>query len=196
MGAVEDEESEEWNGALKVGDVGRGVMSGEGMTDGIASDMLGERGPISCLSLIEQTIFSNPRDVMCFSLPREAAIVVGGLRLDEVWMSRGAVGGVGEGCASSAVSDSSDDKESTLAESSGTSLQPGLGRAMSIAGVVENCGVVSQQRVSRFHIRQLKFSNLRPFSIDSAHFEKTETSLATHLASSIAMSRHTTPHAK
>lgn len=31
----------------------------------------------------------------------------------------------------------------------------------------------SQQKVSRFHTLQLKFSNRLPFSNDSAHFEKT-----------------------
>ena len=80
---------------------------------------------------------------------------------------------MGDDGGSSVASNSSEDRESTLAESSGTSLRPGLNLAMSIAGVVVNCGCVSQQRVSRFHMRQLKFSSLRPFSIDSAHFEKT-----------------------
>lgn len=52
-GAVDEEESEERNGAFIVGDVGLGVMSREGSTAGIASEMLGERGPMSGLSLIE-----------------------------------------------------------------------------------------------------------------------------------------------
>jgi len=43
-GAVEDEESEERNGAFMVGDVGRGVMSADGITIGMASAMVGERG--------------------------------------------------------------------------------------------------------------------------------------------------------
>ena len=81
---MEEEEPEERNGAFMVGEVGRGVMSVEGKTAGMASEMLGERGPISCLSLIEQTIFSKPRDVMCFSLPREVAMMVGGFRFDGV----------------------------------------------------------------------------------------------------------------
>jgi len=173
IGAVEDEESEERNGASMVGEVGRGVMSVESNTAGMASEMLGDKGPISCLSLIEQTIFSKPNEVMCFSFPRDAAMVVGGFRFECVWISNGAVGEDGDDGDSSVASDSSDDTESTLAESSGTSLRPGLDVLMSIAGVVANCGCVSQQRVSRFHIRQLRFSNRLPFSIDSAHFEKT-----------------------
>ena len=84
MGAVDDEESEERKGAFIVGDAGRGVMSVEGSTAGMASEILGERGPISCLSLIEHTIFSRPNDVRCFSLPREAAIVVVGHLLENV----------------------------------------------------------------------------------------------------------------
>ena len=87
-------------------------------------------------------------------------------------MSKGGVGGERARGFSSA-SDSSEDTESTLADSSGTSLRPGLGCAMAMAGVVANCGCVSQHRVSRFQMRQLRFSSLRPFSMDSAHFEKT-----------------------
>lgn len=62
-------------------------------------------------------------------------------------------------------------------DSSGTSFRPGLRLVMSIAGVVASCGCVSQQSVSRFQMRQLKFSSLRPFSIESAHFENTEREL-------------------
>ena len=82
MGAVDEEESEDRNGAFIVGDTGRGVISVEGRIDGIASDILGERGPISCLSLIEDTIFSKPSEVICFSLPREVAMAAVGLRFE------------------------------------------------------------------------------------------------------------------
>lgn len=170
-GAVDEEESEERNGAFIVGDVGLGVMSREGSTAGMASEMLGERGPISGLSLIEYTIFSKPKDVMCFSLPREFATIVGELRCREDRISTGEVGGDRD---SSESSESSDDSESTLFDSSGKSFRLGLGLAISIAGVVASCGCVSQQSVSRFQMRQLRFSSLRPFSIESAHFEKTE----------------------
>ena len=170
ISAVEEEESEELLGALVVGEVGLGVMSVEGSTAGIASEMLGDSGPITFTSLIEHTIFSNPSDVMCFSLPREAAMVVGGLLFDCVLMLRGTVG---DGIESSFVSESSEQIDLTLPESSGTSSRPGLDLEMSIAGVVVNCGCDSQQRVSRFHMRQLRFSRRLPSSIDSAHFEKT-----------------------
>lgn len=52
-GAVEEEESEERKGAFIVGDVDWGAMSIEGRIVGMASEMLGERGPMSGLSLIE-----------------------------------------------------------------------------------------------------------------------------------------------
>lgn len=69
-GAVEEEdESEERKGALNVLGAPRGVISVDRGTGGIASAMLGERGTISCLSWIEWTIFSRPKDVMCFSFP-------------------------------------------------------------------------------------------------------------------------------
>lgn len=168
---MDEDESEERKGAFIVGEVGRGVMSVDGRTWGMASEILGESGSMFCLSFMEHTIFSKPRDVMCFSLPRLVAMVVGGVRVGEGLMWRGAVG---DGLGSSDTFESSDAKESTLAESSGTSLRPGLDLAKSIAGVVASSGCVSQQSVSRFHMRQLRFSSLRPFSIESAHFEKTK----------------------
>ena len=43
-----------------------------------------------------------------------------------------------------------------------------------MAGVVALASVVgSQQKVSLFHNRQLRFSNLRPSSKEAAHFENT-----------------------
>lgn len=108
---------------------------------------------------------------MCFSLPREFAAVVGEFCCRDDTISTGAVGGDRD---SSESSESSDDSESTLLDSSGMSFRLGLGHAISIAGVVANCGCVSQQSVSRFQMRQLRFSRRRPFSIESAHFEKTE----------------------
>ena len=68
-GAVDEEEPEDGKGALMVGDAGRGVISMEGGIGGIASAMLGERGVISCLSWIEWTILSRPKEVMCLSFP-------------------------------------------------------------------------------------------------------------------------------
>jgi len=168
---VDEEESEERNGAFMVGDVGLGVISRGGSTVGIASEMLGERGPMSGLSLMEYTIFSSPKEVICFSLPRELATVVGKLCGIEERISTGAVGG---DWGSSESSEASEDTESILWDSSGTSFRLGLGLTISIAGVVASCGCVSQQSVSRFQMRQLRFSSLRPFSMESAHFEKTD----------------------
>ena len=151
-------------------------MSVDGNTAGMASAIVGESGPICCLSWIETTIFSRPSDVMCFSLPRLAAIVSWGVRGGEVLISRGAVG---EHSGFSGVSDSSEATESTLDESSGTSFFFGLGLGSVIAGVVASFGWVSQQRVSRAQNRQLRFSSLRPSSTVSAHFEKTEHVIST-----------------
>lgn len=41
-----------------------------------------------------------------------------------------------------------------------------------VMGAIDN-SLVSQQNVSLFHNRQLRFSNLRPCSTESAHLEKT-----------------------
>ena len=130
---MDEEESRDRKGTLIVGDSARGVISVDGGFGGIASAMLGERGAISCLSWIEWTIFSRPKEVMCFSFP---------LLLDKVgsifgdtlgWMLRGAVGGC---LVSSLESDRMDTKDSTLAERQGTSLRLGLDLAKSIVGVV------------------------------------------------------------
>ena len=129
---------------------------------------------------------------MCFSLPRELATIVGELRCREDRISTGEVGGDRD---SSESSESSDDSESTLFDSSGKSFRLGLGLAISIAGVVASCGCVSQQSVSRFQMRQLRFSSLRPFSIESAHLEKTE-GLVSYLHCPVLQSVLTTPHAE
>lgn len=146
-----------------------GVMSVDGRNAGIAPAMVGESGSIDCLSCIDATIFSKPQGVMCFSLPllteKSGYDVLG----DEVFILRGALG---ERLGSS--SGSSESSDSTLEESAGTSFFLGLGLESPIAGVVASFGWVSQQSVSRAHIRQLRFSNLRPSSTVSAHFEKTE----------------------
>lgn len=53
MGAVDDEESDERKDMFMVGDVGRGVMSVDGMTEGTAPTMVDDSGSISCFSCIE-----------------------------------------------------------------------------------------------------------------------------------------------
>ena len=90
------------------------------------------------------------------------------------WCSLEILDRISTGAVSVASKAASDETESTLVDNSGTSLLRGLDLEKSIAGVVVNCGCDSQQSVSRFHIRQLKFSSRRPSSIESAHREKTK----------------------
>ena len=136
MGAVDEEESEERKGALMVGDTARGVISVDGSIfgmGGIASAMLGDRGAISCLSWIEWTIFSRPRDVMCFSFPLLLDNASSGVGDVVAWKLRSA----GDSCwVSSLESDRVEMKDSTLAERTGTSLRLGLDLSKSIVGVV------------------------------------------------------------
>ena len=143
----------------------------DGNRVGTASAIVGDKGSMSFFSLMEMTIFSRPNEVMCFSLPLpqlpDTSIRCVGGRL----ISSGADCWVDDRC--SRPSSSTEEMESTLADRSGMSLELGLGRFISIAGVVASSGCDSQQKVSRFHILQLRFSNRRPSSIDSAHLEKT-----------------------
>jgi hypothetical protein len=152
------------------GDEGRGVISA--MASGTVCKLgaiVSDRGSRSVFSLMLIIIFSSPSEVMCFSLPL--------LRLSaESSASNGtrfAFCGKRAGLAARLLSVSSDAAESTLEDNEGTSF--GLGRRgrTSMAGVVARCGCASQQNVSRFHNLQLRFSNLFPSSIDSAHLEKT-----------------------
>ena len=69
--------------------------------------------------------------------------------------------------------DFSEIADSTLAESSGTSFEPGREPFISMAGVIASCGWGGQQKVSRFHNRQLRFSYRRPSGIELEHFENT-----------------------
>jgi hypothetical protein len=152
------------------GDEGRGVISDmvSGMACGLGA-IVSDRGSRSVFSLMLMIIFSSPSEVMCFSLPL--------LRLSaesstSTSMRRALCGKVA-GLTVCVLSASSDAAESTLDDNEGTSF--GLGRRgrTSIAGVVARCGCASQQKVSRFHNLQLRFSNRFPSSIDSAHLEKT-----------------------
>ncbi len=72
---------------------------------------------------------------------------------------------------------SSSTTESTLPDNWGTSgiLCSGISLGSVVAAHRGEVAVaVSQQNVSRFHNRQLRFSNRRPCSTESAHLEKTE----------------------
>ena len=156
-----------------MGEAVLGVMSVDGSNGGIAPVREDESGSIDCWSCIEATIFSKPEDVMCCSLPRLTEKSGYDVPGEEVLVLRGARG---ERLGSS--SGSSESSDSTLEESAGTSFFLGLGLESPIAGVVTSFGCVSQQSVSRAHIRQLRFSNLRPSSTVSAHFEKTEQTIS------------------
>ena len=128
---------------------------------------------------------------MCFSLPRLAATIGLGVLGGEGLSSRGAGG---EHWESSGWSDSSETTESTLDESAGMSFFFGLGLGSLIAGVVDFRGWVSQHMVSRPHIRQLRFSSLRPSSTVSAHLEKTG-EIVCILHNGMLWGSLTTPHA-
>jgi len=138
--------------------------------------LLRESGSRSFFSLIVITIFSRSSGVMCRSRPR--------LRLCTescrwIWgrvISTGAeveveVLSVSNSRASSSAS------ESRLPDRLGTSAEyrpSELLAEMEMAGVVELASEIgSQQKVSLFHNRQLKFSSLRPSSNEPAHLENT-----------------------
>jgi hypothetical protein len=155
------------------GEEGRGVISD--MVSGIVGRLaaiFGDRGSMSVFSLMLMIIFSSPKDVMCFSLPL--------LRLSaESSASSGTCfefRGNGVALAVCIFSVSSDAAESTLEDSEGISFGLGCRGRTWIAGVVARCGCASQQNVSLFHSLQLRFSNLFPSSMDSAHLEKTGSS--------------------
>lgn len=156
-----------------MGEAVLGVISVDGRNGGIAAATEIEIGFIDCVSCIDATILSKPKPVMCFSVPRLTEKSGYDVPGDEIFMLRGARG---ERLGSS--SGSSESSDSTLEESAGTSFFLGLGGESPIAGVVASFGSVSQQSVSRAHIRQLRFSNLRPSSTVSAHFEKTEQTIS------------------
>lgn len=127
----------------------------------------GDNGARSGCSWMLTTIFLKADGVRCFSWPL--------LRLNAESSSSGDDCGSGVVAGESSLWDSSESTEaieSTLADSSGMSLALGCG-GTSMAGVMASFGCGGQQKVSRFHSRQLKFSYLFPPSIESAHFEKT-----------------------
>lgn len=64
-------------------------------------------------------------------------------------------------------------EESRLADSGGRSVALDSGLLLAMDMGEDSAFVVSQQNVSLFHSRQLRFSNLRPCSTESAHLEKT-----------------------
>ncbi len=129
------------------------------MAGGIAATE-GERGSSSVCSFMLNTIFSSPKAVICFSLPLLR------LRAESSLGDNEAERGSRSDCPSEVA-------ESTLDDRAGISLRLGRGRNTSMAGVMEYWGWASQQKVSRFHNLQLRFSSRLPPSIESAHFENT-----------------------
>ena len=170
-GAVDADDSDEYIDVCSEGDAGRGVIPELDRTGGIALviDAGNGQGCSSC-SCMEETIFSRWTEVICFSLPRLLDWNECAASVEPGVIAKGAVCRCW--CRSSS-SEASDTAESTLADNSGTSTFGGLELVISIAGVVASWGCGSQQSISRFQTRQLRFSNRRPSSIESAHFEKT-----------------------
>lgn len=98
-----------------------------------ASVIDGDSGSMCFLSFIDWTIFSRPRDVMCFSRPR----LLVRLPIEEAGDVRGmSRGRIVEERRHSNRSASIDATESTLADSSGMSFEPGRDLNTSIIGVV------------------------------------------------------------
>jgi hypothetical protein len=139
--------------------------------------MLISRGARSFFSLIVMTIFSRSSGVICLSRPLlrhepESCRWILGLAI--------ASGAEVELVSEASNSTASSSAVSTLPERSGISAlyRPSdVLDAIEIAGVVEFAARGSQQKVSRFHNLQLRFSSLRPSSNEPAHREKTSTLL-------------------
>lgn len=138
-------------------------------------------GSSAFFSLMVMTIFSRSSGVMCLSRPRLCVPVL--LESCRCSCGREIFTGAEVEFASSVSNSiaSSSAKESTLPDRSGISAvyRPSEFReAIEMAGVVDLASSLSQQNVSLFHNRQLRFSNLRPSSRDPAHREKTVPRLA------------------
>lgn len=121
-------------------------------------------GSSSCVSLIVMTIFSRSHDVMCFSHP----LLLLSHRLKRLNSGRACGREVG-----SLFNSSSESSESRLEERAGTPsgmlVEAASGRPeeepRGKRAVDRACEAGLQQKVSRFHKRQLKFSNRLPSSI-------------------------------
>ena len=90
-GLVDDEESEKRSGACVVGDAARGVIFVDGNVAGTASAIEGDNGSNSFFSLMLNIIFSNPSEVMCFSVPLLVLLIDSVLRVGDDLMSTGSV---------------------------------------------------------------------------------------------------------
>ena len=125
----------------------------------------------SLASMMETTIFSSSSEVMWRSRPRlrllahESCLCILGRTI-----STGLVSALRSTASSSAT-------ESTLPDSCGRSSAVALrGYWMSCGWVVQaemSASSPSQQKVSRFHSRQLRFSSRLPWATESRHLAKT-----------------------
>lgn len=161
-----------------------------GYEGGVATLMVGRSmGSSGLASLIEMTIFSRSIGVMCFSRPRLRLLSVDSLRLSS-GRALGMRGVMGDDAstASSLETDSRLEERAGIARVSGcedarwADVVCFVGRAATVVaregcrheeGMVREVGCESgaQQKVSRFHKRQLRFSSRRPFSIACEAFE-------------------------
>lgn len=132
-------------------------------------------GSKSFFSLIAITIFSKSSGVMCLSRPRLRLLFIESCLW--IWGREISSGADVEEVSESNSRASSSGNESRLPERSGRSCVYWPSESlleMEIAGVVALASPFgSQQKVSRVHNLQLKFSNLRPSSNDPEHLEKT-----------------------
>ena len=128
------------------------------------------------LRSIRSIILARLMGVMCFSLPRaDASEDVDSDAPERIAQARTVV-------SVRTFGSSSSDADSTLVDSSGTSwnddgcdfcFRIGIVGEVADATATAAADWSSQQKVSRFHSLQLRFSRRRPFSSDSAHFENT-----------------------
>lgn len=136
-GTVEEDESDEGSVASTAGECDDEVLALEGKTWQTAWVMEGDKGVISCFSLIETTILSNFTEVICFSRPLLDP------RLASACRSRGALMSIGAVCDESFVAasaSSSDDTESTLVDRVGSSRVADREEFGWMGGVVARCG--------------------------------------------------------
>ena len=138
----------------------------EGGSTGVVEEVAGMGRSMSSsfdVSLIEMTIFSRSTGVMCFSRPRLSQLSA---RLSSGRALGMVVAEAGVSVASESLNPS-EDVESRLDDSSGTgmSLVAAFGIENRGACVDRACDSGLQQKVSRFHRRQLRFSSRLPSSI-------------------------------
>ena len=133
------------------------------------------------VSLMEMTIFSRSIGVMCFSRPRLRVLSPDSFRL-RPGRARGMRGLMVCDVESTSKSSSDDEAESSDDERAGIDKSP---LVAAVRGIMRRCweGRLresgrwvsgAQQKVSRFHSRQLRFSSRLPSSIACEVLEKSD----------------------